>query len=64
MLSSVEPKLHSLLEGDLLALGFIKQEDETFAFIGSSSLISEIEVLFEINLLDELAFFQPTGKAW
>jgi leucyl aminopeptidase len=63
MLSSVEPKLDSLLEGDLLALGFIKQEDETFSFIGSPSLLSEIEELFEINLLDELAFFKPTGKS-
>ena len=63
MLSSVEPKLHSLLEGDLLALGYIKQEDESFAIIGAPSLISEIETLFEINLLDELAFFKPTGKA-
>ena len=63
MLSSVEPKLPAILEGDLLALGFIKKEDESFAFLGAQSLISEIETLFEINLLDELAFFSPTGKA-
>lgn len=63
MLSSVEPKLNSLLDGDLLALGFIKQEDEALLFIGTPSLLSEIEALFEINLLDELAFFKPTGKA-
>ena len=63
MLSSVEPKLPAILEGDLLALGFIKKEDESFAFLGAQTLISEIETLFEINLLDELAFFSPTGKA-
>lgn len=67
MLSSVEPKLSSLLEGDLLALGFIKKDDSQspfpFSFIGSPTLISEIEKLFEITLLDELAFFAPTGKA-
>ena len=61
MLSSVEPKLQTLLEGDLLALGYIK-EDEVLSFIGAPSLISEIEALFEINLLDELTFFHPTGK--
>jgi leucyl aminopeptidase len=63
MLSSVEPKLPALLEGDLLALGFIKKDDGSFSFLGVQSLISEIETLFEINLLDELAFFSPTGKA-
>lgn len=67
MLSSVEPKLSSLLEGDVLALGFIKKEDSQstfpFTFIGSPALISELEELFEITLLDELAFFTPSGKA-
>jgi leucyl aminopeptidase len=63
MLSSVEPKLPALLEGDLLALGFVKKDDGSFSFLGVQSLISDIETLFEINLLDELAFFSPTGKA-
>lgn len=63
MLSSVEPKLHALLEGEILALGFIKKDGDLFSFIGNPTLIEEIEELFEITLLDELAFFSPTGKA-
>ena len=31
--------------------------------MGKSSLLHSIEKLFEINLLDEVAFFSPTGKA-
>jgi leucyl aminopeptidase len=31
--------------------------------VGKSSLLHSIEKLFEINLLDEVAFFSPTGKA-
>ena len=31
--------------------------------VGKSSLISSIEKYFEINLLDEIAFFSPSGKA-
>jgi leucyl aminopeptidase len=31
--------------------------------VGKASLISSIEKLFEINLLDEVSFFSPTAKA-
>jgi leucyl aminopeptidase len=63
MLSSVEPKLDALLEGEILALGFVKKDTGTHAFIGNPTLLKEIETFFEITLLDELAFFTPTGKA-
>lgn len=33
------------------------------SFIGKSSLLAEIEDYFHINLVDELTFFSPTGKA-
>jgi leucyl aminopeptidase len=44
-----------------IALGFIKDTDGNFEFI--SPLASEIEKYFDLNLVDELSFFGPTGKA-
>ena len=44
-----------------IALGFVKNESGEFAFIGP--LVSELEEIFGLDLLDELTFFSPTGKA-
>lgn len=44
-----------------IAVGFIKNLDGTFEFVGT--LIAEIEKYFGVNLVDELTFFSPTGKA-
>jgi leucyl aminopeptidase len=44
-----------------IALGFIKDIDGNFEFI--SPFASEIEKYFDLNLVDELSFFGPTGKA-
>ncbi len=44
-----------------IALGFIKNADGEFKFVGSFA--AEIEKYFELNLVDELTFFSPTGKA-
>jgi leucyl aminopeptidase len=44
-----------------IALGFIKNLDGNFEFV--SPLASQIEKFFGLNLVDELTFFAPTGKA-
>ena len=44
-------------------MGFIKNAEDEISFVGKSSLISAIEKFFEINLLDEVAFFSPSAKA-
>jgi len=44
-----------------IAVGFIKNPDDSFAFVGP--LIADIEKVFGLNLLDELTFFGPTAKA-
>ena len=44
-----------------IAIGFVKNPDDSFECIGP--LVSEMEKFFGLNLVDELAFFAPTGKA-
>jgi leucyl aminopeptidase len=44
-----------------IALGFFKNLDGNFEFV--SPLASQIEKFFGLNLVDELTFFGPTGKA-
>jgi leucyl aminopeptidase len=44
-----------------IAVGFIKNPDDLFVFVGS--LIADIEKVFGLNLVDELTFFGPTAKA-
>lgn len=44
-----------------IALGFIKNVDGDFEFLGTFA--AEIEKFFGLNLADELTFFSPTAKA-
>ena len=44
-----------------IAIGFIKNPDESFECVGP--LVADIEKFFGLNLIDELTFFGPTGKA-
>ena len=44
-----------------IALGFTKNTDGNFEFL--SPLASAVEEFFGLNLVDELTFFTPTGKA-
>jgi len=44
-----------------IAIGFIKNPDESFECVGP--LVADIEKVFGLNLIDELTFFGPTGKA-
>jgi len=52
-----------LVSAYVLALGFTKQGDEKIEITGSPRVVAAIEKFYEINLIDEIAFFQPTGKA-
>ena len=44
-----------------IAIGFVKNPDESFECVGP--LVADIEKFFGLNLIDELTFFGPTGKA-
>jgi hypothetical protein len=52
-----------LVSADILAVGFTKKNDDTIELAGNSRLIASLEKYFEISLVDEIAFFQPSGKA-
>lgn len=44
-------------------MGYIQSKDGEITFVGSRKLLSKIEKFFEIDLVDEVSFFTPTGKA-
>jgi leucyl aminopeptidase len=44
-----------------IAIGFVKNQDDSYEFVGP--LVADIEKFFGLNLIDELTFFRPTGKA-
>ena len=44
-----------------IAIGFIKNSEGSFECVGP--LVAEIEKHFALNLIDELTFFSPSGKA-
>jgi leucyl aminopeptidase len=46
---------------DSIAIGFVKNPNESFECVGP--LVADIEKFFGLNLIDELTFFGPTGKA-
>lgn len=56
-------ELDSVIESDVVAIGFTKSESGEFAFPASSMMVTRVETKFELNLSDELAFFSATGKA-
>jgi len=43
-------------------LGFRKNSEDKIELVGNSKLIATIEKFFDITLIDEIAFFQPSGK--
>ena len=62
VLTSAPPKLANSLKADAIAVGFLKKDSEGFTFQGPGSFIVELEKYFDVNLVDELSFFSPTGK--
>ena len=43
-------------------MGFTKNGDEKIELVGNSRLVAALEKFFDITLIDEIAFFQPSGK--
>ena len=62
-LNSIESSLEDIVSADAIAVGFIKSEDSTYELVGNISAVSTIEKFFDIDLIDEISFFQPGGKA-
>ncbi len=59
-------KFPQLLTCHAIAIGFTKSSDSElpiFHLVGPKTLIRKIESTFALNLLDELTFFSPSGKA-
>ena len=46
-----------------MALGYIKNKDEKFEFTADARLIAKLEKYFEVSFLDEINFFDASGKA-
>jgi leucyl aminopeptidase len=44
-----------------IAIGYVKNQDDSYEFVGP--LVADIEKFFGLDLVDELTFFRPTGKA-
>jgi len=55
--------LTEAIKADSIAVGFIKKDSDEFSFQGPGNLIAEIEKYFDVDLVDELSFFKPTGKS-
>ncbi len=68
-LKAIPADLKSALSSEIIALGFVLVEnsdpkaEKEFKLVGSTLLLKSISDTFEIDLLDELKFFTPTGKA-
>ena len=55
--------MDSLLGADVIAIGYSKNEAGEILLAGDSQLVASVEKYFEINLIDEINFFSPSGKA-
>ena len=68
-LKALSADLKSALSSEIIALGFVAVEnsdpkaEKEFKLVGSTLLLKSIAESFEIDLLDELKFFTPSGKA-
>jgi len=61
-LASAPVKLNAATSAHVIALAYVSDGAESFVFQGPGTIIEDVEQCFEINLLDELSFFSPTGK--
>lgn len=68
-LKAISAELKPALSTEIIAIGFVALEnsepkaEKEFKLVGSTLLLKSISDTFEIDLLDELNFFTPTGKA-
>jgi len=61
-LASAPVKLNAATSAHVIALAYVSDGAESFVFQGPGTIIQDVQQCFEINLLDELSFFSPTGK--
>ena len=61
-LASAPVKLNAATSAHVIALAYVSDGTESFVFQGPGTIIEDVQQCFEINLLDELSFFSPTGK--
>ena len=68
-LKAIPAEFKLALASEIIALGFVAVEnldpkaEKEFKLVGSTLLLKSIADTFEIDLLDELKFFTPSGKA-
>ena len=68
-LKAIPADLKSALSSEIIALGFALIEnsdpkaEKEFKLVGSTLLLKSIGETFDIDILDELKFFAPSGKA-
>ncbi|TRZ54442.1 MAG: leucyl aminopeptidase family protein [Streptomycetaceae bacterium] len=62
-LASAPVKLAAATSAEVIAVAFASNGTGGFSFQGPGTIISDIESCFDINLIDELSFFSPSGKA-
>jgi leucyl aminopeptidase len=61
-LKAAKPQLSLAKDADSIALAFAKDSEGVISFSGPERLVQDIEEFFDINLVDELSFFSPSGK--
>ena len=62
-LKAAKPQISQAVTAESIALAFAKDSSGEMRFSAPENLVQDIEEFFEINLLDELSFFSPSGKA-
>ena len=62
-LNAISSAIEEIVSTDAIAVGFVKSEDNGFELIGEVDAVSSIENFFQVDLIDEISFHQPAGKA-
>jgi hypothetical protein len=62
-LSRISSHVEDIVSADAIAVGFVKSESDGYELVGAIDAITAIENFFDVDLIDEITFFQPAGKA-
>lgn len=61
-LASAPINLKAAISADVIALAYASDGADGFVFQGPKRIVEDIAEFFDIDLMDELSFFSPTGK--
>ena len=61
-LASISSRIEDIVSADAIAVGFVKSEEDGYELVGAIDAIAAIEKFFDVDLIDEISFFQPAGK--